>query len=184
MDKSEYLEFSSREDAKIYEFKRELKETKLGSFFIELLANNELDYINQIIHKEIKFYEEVNALTILKKSIKDISDSLSREFAQKSIEHIRKIENQNHEYIKEIFFENLIKNIQEIEERQYTPAQLQGSGFHQKTFELGLELLAENPHYVKSFKILQLEEYKKLIQLIELSNKLPAKNISGKKTKI
>ena len=184
MDKTEYLEFSSREKAQIFEVEREIKATKLWSFFIELLANNELEYVNKLVNKEVSFYEELNTLEILNKSIEDMSNSIFRDWVVSGIENIRKIEDEKYNYLKDIFIEKIIKNLKEIENKQFTPDQLNGSPFHKRTLELGLELLIENIQYVENFKSINLEEYNKVINVIELSNKLPIKNISDKKPKI
>lgn len=184
MDKSEHLEFSSHEKKQIHEFENKLKEEKLAHFFMELLANNELDYINQILHKKIPFYSELKVINIFKNRMEDMSNSIFRETVVKAIENIKNIEDKKYVYIKRLLIKKVIKNVKEALRQGYTLDEMQGSPFHKRTLELGLELLTENPQYIEEFKSINLEEYKKTIQVIELSNKLPIKNVLIKKPKI
>lgn len=184
MDKTEHLEFSNREKDEIKIFENEIKEKKLANFLMELLANNDLEYINQILHKKIPFYSELKVITIFKKRMEEMSNSIFREKVVKAIENIKNIEDKKYIYIKQMLIKQVIKNIKETLKQGYTQNQIEGSPFHKRTLELGLELLIENTQYIEQFKSINLEEYQKTIQVIELSNKLPAKNIIIKKPKI
>lgn len=184
MDKKEYLEFSARDFQKIHEVENEIKETKLRSFYIELLANNELDDIHDLINKKIQFYEELNATLILEKAIEDISNSLFRDLAKEAIHNIRNINEEKHLYIKNILVEKIVKNIKEIEKQEFTEVQLQFSPFHKKTLEIGLELLLESPNFIDLFKTIEIKEYKKIIEKIELNEKLNDKFPIKKQTEI
>lgn len=184
MDIESYLAFDTREQKIIEESVNRVKSEKLKGFYYELLANNEFSYIVKLKNKEVSFYDSVDCSEILNKAIKDMSNSLFRESVKNFIENLYKIDNSEHEFIKEIFIEKIVKNILEIELRKMTPEEIQSSPFHQKTLELGMELLINNPQYVDKFFLLENKEFLSAIKVIELSNKLPIKNNTEKKNKI
>ena len=184
MDVESYLAFDTREQKIIVESVNEVKSEKLKGFYYELLATNEFSYIVKLKNKEIPFYDSVDCSEVLNQAIEDLSNSLSRKSVKTFVENLYKIENSEHEFIKEIFIEKVVKNILEIESNKMTPTQLQGSPFHLKTLELGMDLLISNPQHVGKFLLVERKEFLAAIQIINLSNKLPVKNNTEKKNKI
>lgn len=182
MDKSEHLKLSSREQAQIHTFMNQLKEDKLRAFLFELFENNELEYITQLAENKIPFYEELNSRKILNKIIEDISNSPFK--LPQSIKNIEKISLDRFSFIKEIFVDNVVKNILEIEIQKTGSTIAETSPFYKKTLELGLSLLLENHQYVDKFKKINIEDFAVLVRKITLENNLSSENMSRKKLKV